>query len=86
MVSTSPKKYQTQPSASKITATVFWDSDGLLRPMITTCLLQRQLLDNVMENSYFSYTMSSSRNVQKSWHLGVWLLHDNAPVHKSVVA
>jgi len=30
--------------------------------------------------------MSSSRNIDESCHLGVWLFHDNAPQHKSLVA
>jgi len=30
--------------------------------------------------------LSPSRNTDESCHLGVWLFHDNAPVHKSLVA
>ena len=30
--------------------------------------------------------MSSSRNTDESCHSGVWFFHDNAPVHKSLVA
>jgi len=30
--------------------------------------------------------MSSSRNIDESCHLGVWLFHDNAPAQKSLVA
>ena len=30
--------------------------------------------------------MSSSRNTDPSCHLWVWLFHDNAPAHKSLVA
>ena len=30
--------------------------------------------------------MLSDRNIEGSCHLGVWLLYDNASVHKSVVA
>ena len=32
------------------------------------------------------YVILSDRNVEENCHLGVWFLHDNAPVHKSVVA
>ena len=50
------------------------------------CLLERQLHVSVMQNSCckFSDVMN-----QKRWgklSLGIWLLDDNAPVHKSVIA
>jgi len=32
-----------------------------------------------------SYVMLSERNFEGSCHLAVWLLHDNASMHKSVV-
>ena len=37
-------------------------------------------------NIQIIYSMSSSRNSDESCHLGVWLFHDNAPAHKSLVA
>ena len=39
-----------------------------------------------MQNSCSSCVMLSYRNVEGSFHFGVQLLHDKAPVHKSVVA
>ena len=44
------------------------------------------LLVSIMQNQHSSYSMSSSRNTNESCHLRVWLFHDNAPVHKSLVA
>ena len=38
------------------------------------------------QNQHSSYSMSSSRNSDESRHLGVWVFHDNAPAHKSLVA
>ena len=52
----------------------------------TICILERQLLVSIRQNQHSSYSMSSSRNSDKSCHLGVWLFHDNAPAHKSLVA
>ena len=34
----------------------------------------------------FNHSMSSSRNSDESCHFGIWLFHDNAPAHKSLVA
>jgi len=52
----------------------------------TICLLERQLLVSIMQNQHSSYLMSWSRNTEESCHLGVWLFHDSAPAHKSLVA
>ena len=52
----------------------------------TICILERQLLVSITQNRHSSYSMSSSRNSDKSCHLGVWLFHDTAPAHKSLVA
>jgi len=38
------------------------------------------------QNQHSSYSMSWSRNSDESCHLRVWLFHDNAPAHKSLVA
>ena len=48
--------------------------------------LERQVLVSIMQNQHSSYSMSSSRNTDESCHLGVWLFHDSAPAHKSLVA
>jgi len=51
----------------------------------TICILDRQLLVSITRNQHSSYSMSSSRNTDESCHLGVWLFHDIAPAHKSLV-
>jgi len=48
----------------------------------TICSPWRQLLVSMTQNRHSSYSMSSSRNSDKSCHLGVRLFHNNAPVHK----
>ena len=50
------------------------------------CILERQQLVSITQNQHSSYSMSSSRHSDESCHLGVWLFHDNAPAHKSLVA
>ena len=40
----------------------------------------------ITQNQHSSCSMSSSRNSVESCYLGVWLFHDNAPAHKSLVA
>ena len=52
----------------------------------TICILERQLLVSITQNQHSSYSMSSSWNSDESCQLGVWLFHDNAPAHKSLVA
>jgi len=52
----------------------------------TICVLERQLLVSIMQKQYSSYSMSSSRNSDESCHSGVWLFHEKAPAHKSLVA
>ena len=52
----------------------------------TVCILERQLLASIMQNQHSSYSMSSSRNSDEKLSLRVWLFHDNAPAHKSLVA
>jgi len=55
---------------------IFWDSKGLLLidylPPNTTMLLK--LRDAIKEKR---------RGMLKQW---VWLLHDNAPIHESMIA
>jgi len=52
----------------------------------TICILERQLLVSTMQNQHSNHSMSSSRNSDESCHFGIWLFHDNAPAHKSLVA
>ena len=53
---------------------------------LTICVLERQLLVSIMQKQYSSYSMSSNRNSDESCHSGVWLFHEKAPAHKSLVA
>jgi len=39
----------------------------------TICILKRQQLVSITQNQNSSYSMSSSRNSDESYHLGVWL-------------
>jgi len=50
----------------------------------TICILERQ--SQYYAKPTFKNSMSSSRNSHERCHLGVWLFHDNAPVHKSLIA
>jgi len=50
------------------------------------CILERQLLVSITWNQHSSYSMWSSRNIDESCQLGVWLFPDKAPAHKSLVA
>jgi len=50
----------------------------------TICILERQLLVSITQSQHSSYSMTLSRNSDKSCH--EFDLHDNAPVHKSLVA
>ena len=52
----------------------------------TICILERQLLVTITQGQHSSYSLSSSRNSDDSCHLEVWIFHENAPVHKSLVA
>ena len=52
----------------------------------TICILERQLLVSITQNQHSSCSMSSGRNSDKSCHLGVWLFHENALAHRSLVA
>jgi len=52
----------------------------------TICILERQLLVSITQNQHSSYSLSSSSNTDESCHPGVWVFHDNAPAHKSLVA
>jgi len=79
-----PKKFRTQPSAGKVMATNFWDSEGLL-------LIDYLPSKMTITGQYYAELLLKLRDAIKQKRrgklsLGVWLLHDNAPVHKSVVA
>ena len=79
-----PKKFRTQPSASKVMATVFWDSKGII-------LIDYKPAGTSVTGEYYANVIKQLRVAIKEKRrgklaAGVLLLHDNAPVHKSRVA
>lgn len=79
-----PLKFRTQPSAGKVMATVFWDSEGLLmvdflpRGMTITGQYYAGVLTRLKDSIRQKRRGKLTR--------GPLLLHDNAPVHKSRIA
>ena len=81
---TPPKKFRTQPSVSKVMATVFWDSKGII-------LIDYKPAGTSITGEYYANVIKQLRVAIKEKRrgklaAGVLLLHDNAPVHKSRVA
>ena len=79
-----PKKFCTQPSASKVMATVFWDSKGII-------LIDYKPAGTSVTGEYYANVIKQLRIAIKEKRraklaAGVLLLHDNASVHKSRVA
>ena len=79
-----PKKFRTQPSASKVMATVFWDSKGII-------LIDYKPAGTSITEEYYANVIKQLRVAIKEKRrgklaAGILLLHDNAPVHKSRVA
>ena len=79
-----PNKFRTQPSASKVMATVFWDSKGII-------LIDYKPAGTSFTGEYYANVIKQLRVAIKEKRrgklaAGVLLLHDNAPVHKSRVA
>ena len=79
-----PKKFRTQPSASKVMAMVFWDSKGII-------LIDYKPAGTSITGEYYANVIKQLRVAIKEKRrgklaAGVLLLHDNAPVHKSRVA
>ena len=79
-----PKKFRIQPSASKVMATVFWDSKGII-------LIDYKPAGTSITGEYYANVIKQLRVAIKEKRrgklaAGVLLLHDNAPVHKSRVA
>ena len=73
-----------QPSASKVMATVFWDSKGII-------LIDYKPAGTSITGEYYANVIKQLRVAIKEkgrgkLTAGVLLLHDNAPVHKSRVA
>ena len=79
-----PKKFRTQPSSSKVMATVFWDSKGFI-------LIDYKPTGTSITGEYYANVIKQLRVAMKEKRkgklaAGVLLLHDNAPVHKSRIA
>ena len=79
-----PKKFRTQPSAGKVMATVFWDSEGIL-------MIDYMPHKTTITGQYYAQLMPKLREAIKNKRRGklshgVLILHDNAPVHKARVA
>ena len=79
-----PKKFRNQPSASKVMATVFWDSKWII-------LIDYKPAGTSITGEYYANVIKQLRVAIKEKRrgklaAGVLLLHDNAPVHKSRVA
>jgi len=79
--STHPKKFRTRPSANKVIATIFWDSGGLL------CYLpsKKTIIGQYCAELTFKLHDAIKQKRHGKLSLGAWLLHDNAPVHRSLV-
>ena len=79
-----PKKFRTQPSASKVMATVFRDSKGII-------LIDYKPAGTSITGKYYANVIKQLRVAIKEKRrgklaAGVLLLYDNAPVHKTRVA
>ena len=78
-----PKKFRTQPSASKV-MTLFWDSKGII-------LIDYKPAGTSITEEYYANVIKQLRVAIKEKRrgklaAGVLLLHDNAPVHKFRIA
>ena len=79
-----PKKAMTVPSAGKVMASVFWDADGIL-------LIDYLQKGQRINGTYYASLLTQIREkikIKRRGKLtkGVLFHHDNAPVHKSVIA
>ena len=74
-----PKKFRTQPSASKVMATVFWDSKGII-------LIDYKPAGTSITGEYYANVIKQLRVAIKEKRrgtlaAGVLILHDNDHVH-----
>lgn len=79
-----PKKFKVVPSAGKVMATIFWDSEGIL-------LIDYKSKGSTITGIYYADILHRLKEEIKSKRRGkltkgVLLLHDNAPVHKARTA
>ncbi|KAL0822131.1 hypothetical protein ABMA28_004265 [Loxostege sticticalis] len=78
------KKFRVAPTAGKIMASVFWDSDGIL-------FIDYVPKGQTITGPYYASLIPKVREVIKKTRRGklssgVLFLHDNAPAHRSEVA
>lgn len=74
-----PRKFKVRPSAGKLMATVFWDTEGIL-------LIDYLPKKRTMNAEYYSSLLHQLRDAIKEKRRGklskgILILHDNAPVH-----
>ena len=81
-----PRKFKTQPSAGKIMATIFWYSKGAL--LIDYLPVPNKTTMNGQYYANLQLKLRQAINDKRRGMLmyGVWLLHDNSPVHKFTIA
>lgn len=79
-----PTKFKVQASAGKIMATIFWDREGIL--MIDYLPPKAAITGSYYANLIHQLREAIKQKRRGKLTAGIWLLHDNAPVHKSKVA
>ena len=81
---TSPKKFRTKPSTSKFMATVSQDYKGDYIDRLQACwyFITRKYYANVIKQ----FRIAIKERQREKLAAGVFLLHDNASLHKSRVA
>jgi len=80
----SPKKFRTQPAAGKSYDTNFGDSEEL--HMVDYLPSKRTIIGRYYAEIMFKLRDAISQKLWGKLSLSVWLIHDNVPVHKSLVA
>lgn len=79
-----PRKFRTQPSAGKVMATIFWDTEGVI-------LIDYLPPKTTVTGQYYAGVLRRLRDAVKEKRRGklskgVLILHDNAPAHSSQLA
>jgi len=82
-LSAPPRKFKSQSPAGKIMTAIFWDKKGVL-------LIDYLPDKTTMNGQYYANLLLKLRQAIKDKRRGmlthgVWLSHDNSPVHKSTL-